>query len=173
MGEAAVFLITGPSAVGKSTVGRLLAARSRRGVHLEGDLFRRCIVSGREEMTPSPSDEALAQLRLRYRVGAAAAEAYADAGFTVAWEDVVAGPMLEECLGLLRRPVRLVVLLADVGVLARRDSGRGATGYRAFSVEQLHDLFASGTPRIGLWLDTSRRSADETVDDILGRWPPP
>jgi hypothetical protein len=38
-------------AAGKSTVGRLLASRFERGVHLEGDVFRRSIIGGREEMT--------------------------------------------------------------------------------------------------------------------------
>jgi hypothetical protein len=53
-------------ASGKSTVANLLAATFPKGVHLEGDVFRRFIVSGRHEMTPEPSEEALAQLRLRY-----------------------------------------------------------------------------------------------------------
>lgn len=49
-------------------VARLLAQRFGKGVHLEGDVFRRSIVSGRHEMTPTPSPEALRQLELRYRV---------------------------------------------------------------------------------------------------------
>ena len=42
-------------AAGKSTVARLLASRFERGVHLEGDFFRRSVVSGRAEMTPEPT----------------------------------------------------------------------------------------------------------------------
>jgi hypothetical protein len=42
-------------------------------------------------MTPDPSPEALEQLLLRYRLAAAAADAYFEAGFGVALEDVVAG----------------------------------------------------------------------------------
>jgi uridine kinase len=68
--ERAVYLITGPMAAGKTTVARLLTARFERGVHLEGDFFRRSIVTGRAEMTSDPSPEALEQLRLRYRLGA-------------------------------------------------------------------------------------------------------
>ena len=69
-----VYLITGPMAAGKSTVARLLASRFERGVHVEGDVFRRSIVNGREEMTPDLVPEAVEQLRLRYRLGAAVAE---------------------------------------------------------------------------------------------------
>ncbi|MGN6378389.1 MAG: zeta toxin family protein, partial [Gaiellales bacterium] len=88
--QSVIYLITGPMAAGKSTVARLLASRFERGVHLEGDVFRRSIVSGRKEMTPDALPEAVGQLLLRYRLAAAAADAYFDAGFSVALEDVAA-----------------------------------------------------------------------------------
>jgi hypothetical protein len=81
-----IYLISGPMAAEKSTVARLLAERFDRGVHLEGDFFRRSIVSGRVEMTPHASPEATAQLRLRYRLAAAAADTYSQADFTVVLE---------------------------------------------------------------------------------------
>jgi predicted kinase len=86
-----VFLLTGPSAAGKSTVARLLAQRFARGVHLEGDLFRRAIVSGRVEMTPALAPDAVEQLRLRHRLAAQTADEYARAGYDVVLEDVAAG----------------------------------------------------------------------------------
>ena len=52
--STSLFVVTGPMAAGKSTVGELLAASFVRGVHLEGDIFRRFIVSGRQEMTREP-----------------------------------------------------------------------------------------------------------------------
>jgi hypothetical protein len=64
--EPVIYLITGPMAAGKTTVARLLAARFARGVHLEGDFFRRSIVRGRQKITPPLSPTALEQLRLRY-----------------------------------------------------------------------------------------------------------
>ncbi len=59
--DTAMFLLTDPSAAGKSTVARLLAGHFPQGVHVEGDAFRRSVVAGREEMTPEPSQEALTQ----------------------------------------------------------------------------------------------------------------
>lgn len=91
-----IILLTGPQGAGKSTVAPLVAARFARGVHVDGDVFRRFVVSGRADMTPGASAEALAQLRLRYDLAADVAHAYAAAGFDVVVDDVVAGPLLAE-----------------------------------------------------------------------------
>jgi adenylylsulfate kinase-like enzyme len=47
---SAVVLITGVMAAGKSTVAELMAGRLPRAAHVRGDVFRRMIVSGREEL---------------------------------------------------------------------------------------------------------------------------
>jgi cytidylate kinase len=160
-----VVLITGPSAAGKTTVARLLAQRFERGVHLEGDLFRRAIVRGRIEMTPEADDAALAQLELRYRIAAAAADAYSAAGFTVVHDDVVAGPLLAE-----HARTHTFVLLPALAALERRAAERD-NPYGAFAPAELHRLFMDRTPRIGAWLDTSEQTPEATVDAILAQLP--
>jgi hypothetical protein len=158
-------------AAGKSTLARLLASRFERGVHLEGDFFRRSVVSGRQEMTPDPLPKAIEQLRLRYRLAAAAADGYFAAGFTVALEDVVAGPLLGEYRTMIRsRPCHVVVLLPSVETVAAREAGREEKGYAgAWTIEGHRCDFVRETPRVGLWLDTTEQSPEQTVNEILAR----
>jgi GrpB-like predicted nucleotidyltransferase (UPF0157 family)/predicted kinase len=165
-----IYLVTGPMAAGKSTVARLLASRFERGVYLEGDVFRRSVVSGRAEMTPDPSPEAVEQLRLRYQLAAAAADSYCNAGFSVVLEDIVAGPILGDWRTMIRsRPCHLVVLFPSIQAIVEREAERAQKGYGAWTVEQLYDGFVSDTPRVGLWLDTTNLTPEETVAAILAQ----
>src|SRR5213592_5241022 len=105
-----VVLITGVMAAGESTVAQALAERLSRAAHVRGDVFRRMIVSGREEYVPGAEGESEAQLRLRYRLSVATADAYAEAGFTAVVQDVVLGEDLTAYVGLVRtRPLYVVV----------------------------------------------------------------
>lgn len=165
---AELYAITGVMAAGKSTVAELLAQRFDKGVHLRGDVFRRMIVSGREEMCAEPSAEAVQQLHLRYRLAVDAAKAYFEAGFSVVLQDNYYG---QEWANLLERfsgyPVRAVVLCPDVEAVRQREAARGKKGYTGFAIEPLHAAFLRETPRLGFWLDSSRLSPQETVEAIL------
>ncbi|MGY1434170.1 AAA family ATPase [Streptomyces reniochalinae] len=109
-----VIVISGISAAGKSTVAQALAERLDRPVHVRGDFFRRMIVNGRVNMTAQPDPEALAQLRLRYRLAAASANAYCAAGFTAIVQDVVLGEHLAEMTEIITsRPLAVVVLAPE------------------------------------------------------------
>ena len=109
--KSSVVLITGIMASGKSTVAQTLAERVPRAAHVRGDVFRRMVVSGRAEMGPGLDPEAVAQLRLRYRLAAMTADTYAGAGFTAVLQDVVIGTEFAGYVGLIRtRPLYVVVL---------------------------------------------------------------
>lgn len=167
----AVFVIAGAMAAGKSTVADLLARRFPRGVHVRGDQFRRAVVSGRAEMSPEPSEDAIAQLHLRYRLAGITADTYAAAGFTVVVQDVAFGSALPTFVEAVTWPHRYVVMLAPTAdVLAKREANRTKTGYSAaFTPETMDRDLRTTTPRIGLWLDTSALTPAETVDAILER----
>jgi predicted kinase len=166
-----VVVMTGVSASGKSTVAEALAGRFARGVHVRGDAFRRMVVVGRDEMSAAPSDEAVRQLELRYRLGAATANTYWDAGFSVVLQDVILGPHLREVVqAITARPIVVVVLVPDVAVVEAREEARLKTAYRRDMTPTLLDhALRTDTPRIGLWLDTSTLTVDETVNAIIER----
>jgi chloramphenicol 3-O-phosphotransferase len=168
----AAVVITGISAAGKSTVAQALAERLPRSVHLRGDSFRRMIVNDRADMRPDRQEAALEQLRLRHRLTAQALDTYVAAGFTVVAQDVLLGPMLEEILGdITTRPLSVVVLCPSVDSVKAREAGRSKVGYADWTVEELDRGLREQTPRIGLWLDNSKQTVEQTVDEILRRLP--
>jgi cytidylate kinase len=166
----AVVLITGIQASGKSTVAQLLAERLPRSVHLRGDIFRTMVVTGRADMTPDASAEAASQLRLRHELTAAAADRYFQAGFTVVAQDVVLGSHLTEMIrGIRSRPLLVVVLAPQRSAVADREAGRAKSAYGPFTVQQLDDFLRNDTPRIGMWLDSTSQTAEQTAAEILRR----
>jgi cytidylate kinase len=164
------FVVTGVMAAGKSTVAELLAQRFERGVHVRGDVFRKMIVRGRDPITPELGDEALRQLDLRQRIAASVANDYWRDDFTVVLQDIYAGGALANVVGRLEiSPLYVVVLNPRPDVVATREQQREKSGYGEGDVEGCCASFAEETPRIGLWLDSSDISPDETVDEILLR----
>ncbi|MEU2426049.1 AAA family ATPase [Streptomyces sp. NPDC007851] len=165
-----VVVITGVMAAGKSTVAQALAERLPRAAHVRGDVFRRMVVSGRADFTPDASAEATAQLHLRYDLSAATADAYAAAGFTAIVQDVLVGPELTAYLTRVRtRPLSVVVLAPSPEAVARREAGRSKTGYGpAWTITALDAELRRHTQPLGLWLDTSALSVEQTVAAILG-----
>ena len=170
--QRVVVFISGISAAGKSTVADLLARRFERGVHVKGDAFRRMIVTGREDMTVSPSETALRQLGLRYRLGASTADAYFEQGFSVVVQDVVLGPDLVSYAKAIRsRPLVVVVLAPRPEVVKQREADREKVAYSDghHTIDQLCSVLRYETPRLGLWLDSSKQTPEETVDEIISR----
>jgi chloramphenicol 3-O-phosphotransferase len=165
----AVILITGVMASGKSTVAQALAERLPKAVHVRGDVFRRMVVSGRAEMAPGAYEEAVGQLRLRYRLSAMTADVYADEGWTVVVQDVVLGEELTGYVERVRtRPLYVVVLAPEPRAVAEREAGRGKSGYGAgWTIESLERVLREETPQIGLWLDTTGQTVEQTVEAVL------
>jgi predicted kinase len=172
-----VILITGIQAAGKSTVAQALAGSLARSVHIRGDLFRRMIVNGRSEMGSAvPPSGALDQLRLRYELAVDVADRYSDAGFTAVVQDIILGDDLSHVVNRVRsRPLSVVVLIPDRATVAKRDAERqrlrGKVAYRPGDedIAALDHTLREETPRLGYWLDTSRLSIAESVEEIRSK----
>lgn len=168
-------LVTGAQASGKSTVADLLARSFERGVHVRGGQFYRWVVTGWTHFDGEDHAEARRLLDLRYRLSARVADEYAAAGFTCVVQDNIYGDDVVEWLGGLRAAQRhLVVLDPSIEVVGARDAERNAaTGKVAYSdhftpAENVGHL--RSTPRdLGLWIDTSSQTPEETVVEILSR----
>ena len=172
---SAVWLVTGAQASGKSTVADLLARRFDRGVHVRGGQFYRWAVRGWVQVGDPDEAEARRLLDLRYRLSALTANEYAAAGFTTVVQDNIYGVDVERWLEAIRAGAKhLVVLRPRVEVVETRDALRRATigkiAYRDGYTPAVNDQHVASTRRgLGLWLDTSDQSPDQTVDEILAR----
>jgi chloramphenicol 3-O-phosphotransferase len=168
--ERPVFVITGIMAAGKSAVAERLAAQFDRGVHVRGDAYRRMIRSGQVAADPEGGTEAQRQLWLRYRLAAHAVDSFHEEDFSVVVQDVILGGFVPRFLALIAaRPLHLVVLAPSPEVVAEREAGRAKNGYGTWTPHTLDLVLRQETPRIGLWLDNSVMTVDETVKVILAR----
>ena len=172
MGETdartAIFIVSGTQGAGKSTVSALLARRFARGVHLSADVLQRLIVSGGVwPQPPAPSGEAARQLRLRLHHGCLLARTFHEAGFTAVIDDLIPGDRLahvrEELTGV---PFYFVMLVPGAASVVAREHGRGSALYQRWPGL---DAAIRATEHIGLWLDTSSQTPEETVDEIMRR----
>jgi hypothetical protein len=172
-------LVIGAQAAGKSAVGRALAGRFERGAFIEGDVLWKMVVAGRRDMSGTPDPEAEQQLALRYRNGAMLCESFVVAGFTAVHADNMYGPTVEQHLRSLRCVRSLVVLRPSVDAIERRERERGGSAYLAWTPPggsirdaiSRFDAWVGETPRLGLWLDSSDLTVEETVDEVIARWP--
>ena len=166
-----VVLVTGIMAAGKSTVAQGLAERLPKSVHLRGDVFRRMVVNARASMDADMNAAAMKQLTMRYQIAAAAADIYCQNGFTVVYQDVIVGPLLADVIEQFKKwPLHVVVLCPSPQVAGLRDAARDKTGYgHGWTPQMLDDGLRQNTPRIGLWLDNSTLTVEETLDTVFAR----
>jgi chloramphenicol 3-O-phosphotransferase len=165
--EPALIVISGNQDAGKTTTSQALARRLARCALVAGDEMQGLIVSGGvwpegQEM----SAEARLQLDLRLSNACRLALAFLDAGFTVVLEDSIHGLRLSQLLQLLSgRRFYFVMLNPSPAAIRRREKGRGTFDDCIW----LHEEIQTKTPRIGLWIDNSDLTPDETVQEILAR----
>lgn len=165
-----VYIITGIMASGKSTIAQMLAEQFEKGVHVHGDMFRKMIVNGNIDMTPDYSESALEQLMLRYNIAAKVADMYYKSGFSVVVQDTYLGKNVQSFLKEFEsKPIYFITLNPSVEAVLEREKNRHKTGYTTWEVEALHEVLINENPRIGLWIDSSDMTPEETVYEIIER----
>jgi len=166
-----IYIVTGIMASGKSTISQLLAEKTDYSVHVRGDEFRRVVVSGRAQVTMNPSEEAIKQLRLRYKLAAQVAQGYYSAGFTTIVQDNYLGEETKYFIDQFSlTPIYMITLCPSVQTVTEREISRNKTGYVHWDVKSLNDSLINENPRVGLWIDSSNQTPDETVTEILSRY---
>ena len=167
--EPTLFVVAGTQGAGKSTVAQALAARFEPGAWVSADLLQKMIVSGGcWPEGPAMSADAERQLWLRLHHACLLGRSFVANGITAVVDDIVIGTRVDQLLEMLAgQTFVFVMLIPRLEVIREREHGRGTALWHQW--EWLDDEIRTRTQRIGLWLDTSELSVEQTVDEILAR----
>ena len=134
------------------------------------------IVSGDESVQEpgEPQGEAARQYYLRLNQLCLVGRSFYEAGFTVVLDDIVLGESWHYVQQQLEgAPVSLVVLAPRVEVVTQqRDFSRAKRPLGEAWAVYLDQAFRDSMAGVGLWLDTSDQTPEETVDHILHLFQP-
>ena len=169
--ERCVYIISGMSGSALTNTASLLASRFEKAVHLRGDIFKRMIVSGREDMTAQPSEEALRQMFVRLHLAADAAVTYYKNGFHVILQEEYTETELTRLQGLLKGvPVKTVVLCAGEALKRERELFFRKITCLEMPDEKLYGKIAMPADEKTFFLDVTTFSPESAVDYILGHF---
>lgn len=164
--ENPVLILTGAPGSGKTTVAGLLAAQSRRAVHIESDRFFQFIQAGYVEPWKPESHE---QNTTVMHIVAEAATGYAEAGYFTIIDGII-GPgwflePLRESLSGAGRTVAYAVLRAPLSVCLSRAGNRASHRLSdAAVVERLWHDFANVGSYEAHVIDTGTQTADAAAE---------
>ncbi len=171
--RGAIFFITGPPGVGKSTIARELANHFEKSVYFDIDLMRLRVVKGLSLPAPGNfGEETQRQFNLAHIATGQAACHYADTGFTVIAEHCSHVEYIDSFLEHAGSS-EVIALTADLKTNLERNSLRTSPSFDYSSLEfvipMLSESFRVEHTEAGYRLiDSTDLSIDEVVSKILG-----
>ena len=158
-----LYIITGPTGVGKSTVSQELAKRSNKSALIEGDFIYAQVIGGYVSAWKEGN-----HLDVFWDVCLNTIETYLSYGYDVIFNYIVTPSVITKMQDKFKEfNTKLVILLTDEETILKRDSQRPEDCQMKERCILLLNSFKSKNYNPQNVLDTTNLSVDETVDVIL------
>lgn len=157
-----LYIITGPSGVGKSTISKELAKKSNKSALIEGDDIYHQVIGGYIQAWKSGN-----HLRTFWKVCLGTIAVYLQDGFDVIFNYIITPDNLELFKERFKNySIKFVVLLVDEKTLLTRDKERpNDCQMKERCITLLNNFKNRNYNELNI-LDTTNLSIDETVDII-------
>ena len=156
---ANLYIITGPSGVGKSTISKKLAENSNKSVLIEGDFIYSQVISSYVSAWKEGN-----HLDVFWEVCLNSIETYLSYGYDVVFNYIVAPSVITKMQDRFKEyNTKLVILLTDEETILKRDSQRPEDCQMKERCIILLNSFKSKNYTTQNILDTTNLSVDETV----------